>query len=99
MMQASQSRDRNDSAIGCWILFGLASGRSFFAEAEVGAVLVIVGDVSVHESLQMALVHHKHMAQQVPAAIADEALRESNCTSPNVTRSWGIDRFDRRSAA
>ena len=77
MMQASQSRDRNDSAIGRWILFSFASGRSFFAEAEVGAVLVIVGDVSFHESLQMALVHHKHMAEQIPAAIADEALRDS----------------------
>jgi hypothetical protein len=91
MMQASQSRDRNDSAIGCWILFGLASGRSFFAEAEVGAVLVIVGDVSFHESLQMALVHHKHMAQQVPAAIADEALRDSVLPRTLKARSLGLN--------
>ena len=91
MMQASQSRDRNDSAIGCWILFGLASGRSFFAEAEVGAVLVIVGDVSFHESLQMALVHHKHMAQQVPAAIADEALRDSVLSRTLKARSLGLN--------
>jgi len=58
MMQASQSRDRNDSAIGRRILFGFASGRSFFAEAEVSAVLVIVGDVSFHESPQMVLVDY-----------------------------------------
>ena len=77
MMQAAQSRDRNDSAIGRRILFDLASTRGFFAKAEVGAVLVIVGDVCVHESLQMALVHHKHMVEQVPTAIADEALRDS----------------------
>jgi len=77
MMQAAQSRDRNDSAIGRRILFDLASTRGFFAKAEVGAVLVIVGDVCVHESLQLALVHHKHMVEQVPTAIADEALRDS----------------------
>jgi hypothetical protein len=69
MMQASQSRDRNDSAIGRWILFSLACGRSFFAEAEVGVVLMIVGDVSFRESLQMALVHHKHMAEHSKSPI------------------------------
>jgi len=77
MMQTAQSRDRNDAAIGRWMLFGLASGRSFFAEAEVGAVLVIVGDVSFHESPQRVLVHYDHMAEQLPAAVADEALRDS----------------------
>jgi hypothetical protein len=41
MMQAAQSRDRNDSAIGRWILFGLASGGGFFAKAEVGAVFMV----------------------------------------------------------
>lgn len=76
MMQAAQSRDRNDSAIGRRILFDVASPRGFFAKAEVGAVLVIAGDVRVHESLQMALVHDKHMVEQVPTAIADEALRD-----------------------
>ena len=59
------------------MLFGLASGGSFFAKAEVGAVVVIVGDVLVHESLQMALIHHNHMVEQVPEAGADEALRDS----------------------
>jgi hypothetical protein len=49
MMQAAQSRDRNDSAIGRWILFGLASGGGFFAKAEVGAVFMVVIDVFVHE--------------------------------------------------
>jgi len=91
MMQASQSRDRNDSAIGRSIHFSLASGRSFFAQAEVGAVLVIVGDVSFHESLQMALVHHKHMAEQIPAAIADEALRDSVLPRTLKARSLGLN--------
>jgi len=91
MIEASQSRDRNDSAIGCWILFGLASGGSFFAEAEVGTVLVIVGDVIFHESLQMALVHHKHMAEQIPAAIADKALRDSVLPRALKARSLGLN--------
>jgi hypothetical protein len=77
MMQAAQSRHRHDSAIGLWILFGLASGRSFFAKAEVGAVRVIVGDIRVHEALQMALVHYNHMVEQVPTAVADETFRDS----------------------
>lgn len=56
MMQAAQSRDRKDSAIRRWILFRLASGGGFFAKAEVGAVLVIIGDEFVHEPLQMATI-------------------------------------------
>jgi len=43
----------------------------------MGAVLVIVGDIRVHESLQMALVHYNHMVEQVPTAVADETLRDS----------------------
>src|SRR5205814_7501181 len=77
MMQSAQSRDRNDSEIGRWIQFGLAFGRRFFAKAEVGAVRMIVGDEIPHEAFQMALVHHNHMIEQVPAAGADETLRDS----------------------
>jgi hypothetical protein len=59
--------------------------------SEVGAVLVIVGDVSFHESLQTALVHHKHMAEQIPAAIADEALCDSVLPRTLKARSLGLD--------
>lgn len=77
MMQAAQSRDRNDSATSRWILCRLASGGCFFAKAKMGAVHVIIGDELVHEPLQMALIHHNHMVQQVPATAADEAFRDS----------------------
>ena len=77
MMQAAQSRDRNDSATSRWILSRLASGGCFFPKAKMGAVHVIIGDELVHEPLQMALIHHNHMVQQVPATAADEALRDS----------------------
>ena len=40
----------------------------------MSAVVVVVTDVLVHEPLQMALVEHDHMIEQIAAAVADEAL-------------------------
>jgi len=74
MMQATQSRHGNDFAIRPCIPFRLAPGRRLLPQPEVSTVLVIVVDVIAHETLQMALVEHDDMVEQIAAAGANPAV-------------------------
>jgi hypothetical protein len=38
---------------------------------------MVVINVLVHEALQMALIDHDHVIEQIASATADEALRDS----------------------
>jgi hypothetical protein len=74
MMQAAKPRHRDHAARRV----GLSSRRTvrwrLFRQAEMCPVVVIVTDVLGHEPLEMSLVEHDDVIEQVSAAIADKAL-------------------------
>ena len=77
MMQTAKTRQGQDGAALASALLRRPAPRRFFLQAKMRPVLVIIADIVVHEAFQMVFVKHDHMAEQVPAAVADEALRDS----------------------
>src|ERR1700694_1570665 len=51
-------------------------GRSLF-QREMRAILVIIADIFVHHAFQMALIENNHVVEQIPAAGAYPAFRNT----------------------
>jgi len=68
MMQAVESRRRNDLCIRCRVRRRLPASWSFLLQAKMRPVVVVVEDVLIHEAFQMALVEDDYMIEQVAAA-------------------------------
>src|ERR1017187_5123385 len=77
MVQTAESRHRNHPATWARNSNGLAPCRGLLLQPEVRPVLVVVTDVLAHQTLQMPFVYYDDMIQQVPAAVADEALGDA----------------------
>jgi hypothetical protein len=50
-----------------------------------------VPDVIIHEALQMALIEHDHMVEQVPAAVADPTLDNAVLPRTSEAGPLGLD--------
>ena len=74
MMQAAEPRHGDNFAARICSRRRDTPIRSLLVQAEVGSVLVVVANILVHQPLQVALVEHDHMVEQVAAAVAHEAL-------------------------
>ncbi len=74
MMQTAKPWHRYDPATHAWILLCFATRRRSLRQREMRPVLVIVTDVLVHETFQMAFIDHDHMVEQIPAAVTDPTL-------------------------
>ena len=77
MVQTAEPRHRNHPATWARNSNGLAPCRGLLLQPEVRPVLVVVTDVLAHQTLQMPFVYYDDMIQQVPAAVADEALGDA----------------------
>jgi hypothetical protein len=77
MMQTAKTRQGQNAAALASALLRRPAPRRFFPKAKMRQVLVIIADIVFHEAFQMVFVKHDHMAEQVPAAVADEAFRDS----------------------
>ena len=53
----------------------------------MGSVFVIVADVLAHESLEMPLVEHDAVIQQIPSAVANPAFGDAILPWAAITRS------------
>ena len=65
--------------------------RRSLRQGKVSPVVVIITDVIIHQALQMALIEHDHMVQQVPAAVADPAFRDTILPRTSETGPFGLD--------
>jgi hypothetical protein len=54
-----------------------SAARGFLAEAKMGAVLVMVGDVFGKEPLQVPLIESNHMVEQLAATAPHPTLGDS----------------------
>ena len=90
-MQTAQSWHGNNFALRFWIRFHLASCRRLLCQSEMSPIFMVVIDVLVQEALQMALIQHDHVVEQVTAAVADKALRDSVLPWAQQTRSLGLN--------
>ena len=63
MMKSTNSRHGNDLAACVEIRLRLTASRSSFAQSDMRSVVVVVSDVLLHESSQMALVEYDHMVE------------------------------------
>ena len=77
MMQTAQFWHRDDvgSRVGSACLS--AAGRSLLVQPQVGPVVVVIADIVIHQSLQMSLVEHEHMIEQIAATVANKSLSDS----------------------
>jgi hypothetical protein len=74
MVQTADPRHRNHPTTCARNSNGLAPCWGLLLQPEVCPVLVVVADVFPHQALQMPFVYYDDMIQQVPPAVADEAL-------------------------
>src|ERR1700690_3603480 len=74
MMQATESGHRYNAATCTRALLCFATRRRFLHQPEMRPVVVIVTDILVHQTLQMAFIHNNHMVEQITSAVADPAL-------------------------
>ena len=65
MMEAAEPRKREHRATYFRVLRDLTASRSLLIQSEMRSVLVIVADVLVHQALEMRLVEHDHMIEQI----------------------------------
>ena len=56
MMQTSELRHGNHFRIDRLVLCDRSTGRSFFAQAEISSVVMIVVEIFPYEAFQMALI-------------------------------------------
>jgi hypothetical protein len=77
MVETVEPRHRNHPAAWARNSDDLASCRSLLLQREVCPVIVIVKQVVSHQPLEMPLVEHDHMIEQVSPAIAHEAFCNS----------------------
>ena len=74
MMQASEPRHGDHLRIDRRALCGRSACRSFFAQAEMSSVVMIVVDIFPHETFQMALIQDDDVIKKIAAAGADPPL-------------------------
>jgi hypothetical protein len=77
MVQTAKPWHRNHPATWARSSNGLTSCRGLLFQPEVRPVVVVVADVLDHQALEMPLVEHDEVIEQVPAAVADEALGDA----------------------
>src|ERR1700739_2247663 len=77
MMQATESSERlNPASAGRFPGDGAAFWR-VLGQPQMGSVLMVVGDIFAHESLQMPFIEHDDVIQQVTAAASHPTLCDS----------------------
>jgi len=77
MVQATNSRHRDDVAAGVRTLDGLTTRRSLLVQAEMGSVLVKVSNILAHQPFEMPSVEHDHVVEEIATAASDEALGDA----------------------
>src|SRR5258708_8686894 len=85
-MQASEPRPRHSAAWNLGYCRATAGG-SFLRKRVVRSVVVIVGDVLVQQSSEMALVEHDDLVEQLSAHTAYPAFRNAVLPRAPVRRS------------
>jgi len=76
MVQAANPRHGDDCAASA-LLECRPIGGCLLVEPEVRTVLMVVAHIFIHQPIQMALVHHNHMIDQVAPAACDESFGNS----------------------
>ena len=74
MMKTAQPRHGNDFAVRVGVVPFLPAGGCALCQSEVRPVVMVVSDVLLHESFQMALVEHDDMVEEIAAASANPAF-------------------------
>jgi hypothetical protein len=69
----------------------VAARRSLLIQPKVSAIFVIVADVLINQTLQMASVQNDHMVEQFPAAVFNPALCNSVLPRTSETGPLGLD--------
>ena len=72
MMQSTQPRYRNHLATANTAGHCVTSRRSLLIQTEVSPVVMVVANILSHEALEMPLIEHNDVIEQVSAAVADE---------------------------
>ena len=68
MMQTTEPRHGNHLRVDRRALCGRSAGRSFFAQAEMSSVVMIVVDIFPHETFQMALIKNDDVVKKIATA-------------------------------
>ena len=91
MMQAAESRHGIDLATCIVMNLGFTTCRSSLLQSKMSSVLVIITNVITHQSFQMPLIEHDGMVEQIPAAVADPALRDTVLPRTSEAGPLGLD--------
>jgi hypothetical protein len=68
MMQTAEPRHGNHLRTDRRSPRGLPAGWSFLVQTEMSSVVMMIGNVLVHQAFQMALVKHNHVVKQITTA-------------------------------
>ena len=83
MMQPAESWHRYNPSTYTGLLLSFTTGKRYLRQREMSSILMIVPNVLVHQTVQMTLIEHDHMIEQVPAAVANPAF--SNTVLPRTS--------------
>jgi hypothetical protein len=77
MVQSAKSPHRYDFIILAGTFHGLTTSKSFLGQRKMCSIIMVVTDVLVHQSPQMAFIQHDHMVEQISTAASDPALSDA----------------------
>jgi len=81
MMETAEPSIREDSPTSVCALRHRAASRSMFVEPKMRSVLVIIADVIVHQSPQMAFIQNNQMVEDDTAISRSRCSRFCSCQS------------------
>ena len=88
MVQAADSRHGNEPVTYLSALCRFTTRRSSLCQCKVCSVVVVIADVLVHQAFQVRFVEHDDVVKQIPAAVANPALR--NPVLPRTMRAGSL---------
>ena len=91
MMQAAESRHGYDLAPGLRATHRYTTGRRSLSQCKMSSVLVIIPDILIHKTFQMAFIENDHMVEQVSAATPYPALRDTILPRTSEAGPFGLD--------
>src|ERR1035438_5952687 len=91
MMQTAKPWHRYDLAICAGVLLWLTSFRRSLRQPEMRSILVVVTNVFVHQTFQVAFIDNDHMVEQVSAGAADPTLGDTVLPWTSEAGSLGLN--------
>jgi hypothetical protein len=90
-MQSIKPWRKYNSVTHTGILHGLTTGRRSLGHRKMCSIIVVLTDVLVHQSLQVAFIQNNHLVEQISTAASDPELNNAVLPRTSDAGSFWLD--------